>query len=172
MQDSARSHSGTWSAFAHATATTMLCIVATLLGHAADSPTLSHFPPLSGPDQEEPVLTVSAKVPRTFWSCSSRSSPESFFFIFLTRPKMRAWRGCHDCDCTYPYSPYPDLSTPIPSHQNHFRAPNAKPEPSGSIPSQLASNALPNTLTPLRLADAFPTRRTFDLSSSLRQVDS
>ena len=26
---------------------------------------------------------------------------------------------CHDRDCTYPYSPYPDLSTPIPSHQNH-----------------------------------------------------
>ena len=36
----------------------MLHIVATLLRHAADSPTLSHFPPLSGPDQEEPVLTV------------------------------------------------------------------------------------------------------------------
>ena len=92
---------------------------------------------------------------------------------------------CHDRDRTYPYSPYPDLSTPIPSHQNHFRAPNVKPEPSGSIPSQLTSNAslnpltpsrlsnaLPNTPTPSRLADTFPTRRTFDLSSSLRQVDS
>ena len=78
--------------------------------------------------------------------------------------------GCHNCDRTYPYSPYPDLSTPIPSHQNHSRAPNAKPEPSGSIPSQLTSNVSPNLLTPsrlsnallntptpLRLVDAFPT---------------
>ena len=36
----------------------MLRIVATLLRHTADSPTLSDFPPSSGPDQEEPVLTV------------------------------------------------------------------------------------------------------------------
>ena len=61
---------------------------------------------------------------------------------------------CHNRDRTYPYSPYPDLSTPIPSHQNHFRAPNAKPEPSGSIPSQLASNASPNPLTPSCLSNA------------------
>ena len=40
--------------------------------------------------------------------------------------------SCHNCDCTYPYTPYPDLSTPIPSHLNHSRAPNAKPEPSES----------------------------------------
>ena len=31
--------------------------VATLFGHTADSPMLLHFPPLSGPDREEPVLT-------------------------------------------------------------------------------------------------------------------
>ena len=37
----------------------MLHIVTTLLGHAADSPTLSHFPPSSGPDRKEPVLTLS-----------------------------------------------------------------------------------------------------------------
>ena len=93
--------------------------------------------------------------------------------------------ACHDRDHTYPYLPYPDLSMPIPSHQNHFQAPNAKPKPSGSIPSQLASNAspnpltpsrlsnaLPNTLTPLRLVNAFPTQCTFDLSSSSCQVDS
>ena len=95
--------------------------------------------------------------------------------------------GAHCCHnrCTYPYSPYPDLFTPIPSHQNHSWAPNAKPEPFDSILSQLASNASPNPLTPLHLsntllntptplhlADAFPTRRSFDLSSSLRQVDS
>ena len=94
-------------------------------------------------------------------------------------------RMCHDRDHTYPYSPYSDLSTPIPSHQNHSRAPNDKPKPSGSIPSQLASNASPNPLTPSRLsntlpntptpsclANAFLTRHTFDLSSPLRQVDS
>ena len=40
------------------TATTTLRIVATLLRHAADSPMLSHFPPSSGPDREEPVLTL------------------------------------------------------------------------------------------------------------------
>ena len=34
------------------------------------------------------------------------------------------------------------------------------------------SNALPNTLTPLHLVDAFLTQHSFDLSSSLRQVDS
>ena len=38
-------------------------------------------------------------------------------------------------------------------------------------PSRL-SNALLNTPTPLRLVDAFPTRRSFDLSSSSHQVDS
>ena len=38
-------------------------------------------------------------------------------------------------------------------------------------PSRL-SNALPNTPTPLHLVNAFPTRRTFDLSSPSRQVDS
>ena len=27
--------------------------------------------------------------------------------------------NCHDHDRTYPYSAYPNLSTPIPSHQNH-----------------------------------------------------
>ena len=74
---------------------------------------------------------------------------------------------------------------PIPSHQNHPQAPNAKPEPSGSILSQLASNAslnpltpsrlsnaLPNTPTPLCLVDAFLTRHSFDPSSFSRQVDS
>ena len=93
--------------------------------------------------------------------------------------------SCHNHNHTYPYSPYPDLSTPILSHQNHSQAPNAKFEPSGSILSQLASNASPNpqtplhlsnalsnTPTPLCLADAFPTQRSFDLSSSSRQVDS
>ena len=63
---------------------------------------------------------------------------------------------CHDRDRTYPHLSYPDLSTPIPSHQNHSQAPNAKPEPSGSIPSQLTSNASPNPLTPLRLSNALP----------------
>ena len=46
---------------------------------------------------------------------------------------------CHDRDCTYPCSPYPDLPTSFPSHQNHPQAPNATPKPSGSILSQLTS---------------------------------
>ena len=52
---------------------------------------------------------------------------------------------------TYPYTPYPDLSTPIPSYLTHSQAPNAKPEPSR------LSNALPNIPTPLHLVNAFPT---------------
>ena len=48
-------------------------------------------------------------------------------------------RLCHNHDCTYPYLPYPNLSMPIPSHQNYPPAPNATPEPSGSILSQLVS---------------------------------
>ena len=43
---------------------------------------------------------------------------------------------CHDHDRTYPYTPYPDLSTPIPSHLNHSRAPNTKPKPSDPLASQ------------------------------------
>ena len=58
MQDSARSHSRNRLAFAHATATTTLHIVASLLGHAADSPMLLHFPLSSVPDWKEPVLTI------------------------------------------------------------------------------------------------------------------
>ena len=61
---------------------------------------------------------------------------------------------CHDHDRTYPYSPYPNLSTPIPSHLNHSQAPNAKPELSDPL---RLSNALPNTPTPLRLVNTFPT---------------
>ena len=43
---------------------------------------------------------------------------------------------CHNRDHTYPYSPYSNLSMPIPSHLNHSRAPNAKPEPSDPLASQ------------------------------------
>ena len=82
MQDSARSHSRTRSAFAHATATTTLRIVASLLGHAADSPTLSHFPLSSVPDREEPVLTVLSD----FTQCESSSHPMSR----TTRARTRA----------------------------------------------------------------------------------
>ena len=45
------------------------------------------------------------------------------------------------------------------------------PNPNPLTPLRL-SNALLNIPTPLRLVNAFPTRRTFDLSSPLRQVDS
>ena len=47
--------------------------------------------------------------------------------------------ACHDRDCTYPCSPYPNLSTSFPSHQNHPWAPIANPESSDSTSSQLAS---------------------------------
>ena len=45
------------------------------------------------------------------------------------------------------------------------------PNPNPLTPSRL-SNTLLNTPTPLHLVNAFPTRRTFDLSSPSRQVDS
>ena len=74
-------------------------------------------------------------------------------------PPQPSHTYCHDRDRTHPYSPYSDLSTPSPSHQNHPQAPNAIPEPAGSIPSQLVlSNALPNPLTPLRLNNVHLTR--------------
>ena len=37
--------------------------------------------------------------------------------------------NCHNCDHTYLCSPYPNLSTSFPSHQNHPQAPNVNPEP-------------------------------------------
>ena len=49
------------------------------------------------------------------------------------------------------------------------------PLPNPLTPSQAnshLSNTLPNTPTPSHLVDAFPTRCSFDLSSSSRQVDS
>ena len=51
----------------------------------------------------------------------------------VTRVFIQVWCGYHDHDWTHPYSPYPDLSTLVPSRQNDPRAPLAKPEPSGSI---------------------------------------
>ena len=53
---------------------------------------------------------------------------------------------CHDRDRTYPYTPYPDLSTPIPSHLNHSWAPNAKPEPSDPLTSQQRTPEHPDSL--------------------------
>ena len=111
-------------------------------------------------------------VPRKSWEGPQKGSAGDSKKAVLNSLLTPFDHSCHDCDCTYPYSPYPDLSTPILSHQNHSQAPNAKPEPSGSIPSQLVSNTLLNTPTPLRLVDAFLTQHSFYLSSSLRQVDS
>ena len=67
-----------------------------------------------------------------------------FFLYFELAPKSTSYsrlltffhHQCHNRDRTYPYRPYPDLSTPIPSHLNHSRAPNAKPEPSDPLTSQ------------------------------------
>ena len=115
--------------------------------------------------------------------CLRPADLQSFLYCIHHKQWWQAvgsWDSCHDRDRTYPYSPYPDLSTPILSCQNHPWAPLAKPEPSGSILSQLASNAFPNPLTPLHLDKCIsntipipdPTRCSFDLSSSSRQVDS
>ena len=58
-------------------------------------------------------------------------------FVFLaTLTMLYILLYCHDRDRTYPYSPYSDLSMPIPSHLNHSQAPNAKPEPSDPLASQ------------------------------------
>ena len=75
----------------------------------------------------------------------------------VTRVFIQVWCGYHDCDWTHPYSPYPDLSMLVPSHQNHPWAPLAKPKPSGSILSQLASNTFLNPLIPLHLDNTFST---------------
>ena len=64
---------------------------------------------------------------------------DRWFAHFVTGIVVVVLGLCHNRDHTYPYSSYPDLSTPIPSHQNNPRAPNVTPEPSDSIPSQLVS---------------------------------
>ena len=56
--------------------------------------------------------------------------------IFRLRSTEVTETTCHDRDCTYPYSSYPDPSTPIPSHLNQSQAPNTKPEPSNPLASQ------------------------------------
>ena len=69
---------------------------------------------------------------------------------------------------------------PIPTCLHPSRVIRIIPEHPMPLPNPLApsranlclSNALPNTPTPLRLVDTFPTRRSFDLSLSSRQVDS
>ena len=47
---------------------------------------------------------------------------------------------CHNCDSTYPYLPYPNLSMSFLSHQNHPQAPFSNPKSSGPILSQLLSH--------------------------------
>ena len=56
--------------------------------------------------------------------------------VYEDRRLHKQVRICHDRDHTYPYTPYPDLSTPIPSHLNHSQAPNTKPKPSDPLASQ------------------------------------
>ena len=74
----------------------------------------------------------------------------------------------------------PTLIRPILTCLHPSRVTRITPEHPMPLPNPLApsranlhlSNALPNTPTPLRLVDAFPTRHSFNLSSSSRQVDS
>ena len=68
------------------------------------------------------------------------------FALTSTQIFSRTDLTCHNHDRTYPYRPYPDLSTPIPSHLNHSRAPNAKPEPSDPLASQQCTPEHSNSL--------------------------
>ena len=114
--------------------------------------------PCSKPQQTSPCCILSCRPP------SPRKLPLHYPFIFLCTgsqkqvfkmitpweiqildpsrvprckcPSHSIHTLCHDRDRAYPYMPYPDLSTPIPSHLNHSRAPNAKPEPSDPLASQ------------------------------------
>ena len=105
----------------------------------------------------------------------------------LGPPSYRGW-----CTTTVPpvlryksvdYNIIPTIPTPvhpIPTYLCHSRVIRITPEHPMPLPNPLApsqvnlrlSNALPNTLTPLCLVDAFPTRHSFDLSLSSCQVDS
>ena len=74
---------------------------------------------------------------------------------------------CHDHDRTYPYLPYSDLSMPIPSHLNHSRAPNAKPEPSDPLVSQQRTPEHSNSLaSSRRIPDLMHLRPFLFLASS------
>ena len=86
-------------------------------------------------DQSRPGLVLSGPGPGPI-----QNKPQDCLRLIKTGLEWsQSQSSCHNRDHTYPYSPYPNLSMPIPSHQNHPQAPNATPEPSGSIPSQLTS---------------------------------
>ena len=70
--------------------------------------------------------------------------------------------ACHDRDRTHPYTPCPDLSMPIPSHLNHSRAPNTKPEPSDPLASQQRT---PEHSDSLASSQRIPDPTPFDLHS-------
>ena len=76
---------------------------------------------------------------------------------------------------TIPTPIHPILTCQHPSQVIRITPEHPMPLPNPLAPSRAPSclsNALLNTPTPLRLVDAFPTRRSFDLSPSSRQVDS
>ena len=74
---------------------------------------------------------------------------------------------CHDRDRTYPYTPYPDLSTPILSHLNHSQAPNTKPEPSDPLASQQRTPEHSDSLaSSQRISDPTHLRPFLSLASS------
>ena len=74
---------------------------------------------------------------------------------------------CHDRDRTYPYSSYPDLSTPIPSHLNQSQAPNTKPEPSNPLASQQRTPKHSDSLaSSQRISDPMLLRPFLSLASS------
>ena len=76
---------------------------------------------------------------------------------------------------TIPTPIHPILTCLCPSQVIRITPEHPMPLPNPLAPSQAnshLSNTLPNTLTPLCLVNAFPTRHSFDLPSSSRQVNS
>ena len=127
MQDSAWSLSWTHLAFTHATATTTLHIVATLLRHTADSPMLSHFPSSSGPDGEEPVLTVlsdcsqhkssSHPMSRTTCALNTTMTPLTSLITDLTPLRATATEGSPLVTTLFHPLPLSTLQLSQPRHQ-------------------------------------------------------
>ena len=73
----------------------------------------------------------------------------------------------------WPYLPLFALSRPVHAHPESSESlPSTQCQTQTLWPPHVSTNALPNTPTPLRLINALPTQRSFNLSPSLRQVDS
>ena len=128
------------------------------------------------------MMSMISKMPNVNMSQSTRNTCSG---LIVQAQSGKKWMGITTMTIPTPIHPIPTCLHPSRVIRITSEHPMPNPNPLASIPSQLASNAslnpltpshlsnaLPNTPTPLRLADAFPTQCTFDLSSSSRQVDS